>query len=75
MILDKKKLNKLIKKLPKGKIILMCMKDKCPRYSIIDKEDYEPKNAVVMVNLCPWHDDSDSNHAIHYDKNFKPIIW
>ena len=73
MILDKKKLKRLIEKLRKDEIILMCDIEKCPRYNIQKKEDYDYKKAVIMILTCDWHD-SDSEIVDYLDKNLEHII-
>ena len=65
-------LKKKLKKLPKGKIIMMCDDAKCPRYKIVDKERYEPVNAKVIVVACPWHE-RDTELIEYLDKNLLKI--
>lgn len=59
----------MIKRAESGKeITVICAKEGCPRTRKVDREPIDPKTAVAIEILCPWHEDSEFETPVYYDK-------
>ena len=68
----KAELDRIVSRLATNEILLVCSENKCPRHTITKKEDYEPKEAVILVAPCPWHTE-DTEMTRYLDNKFKTV--
>jgi hypothetical protein len=71
--MDNKKIKEIIEKLADNEIIIMCDKEKCPRYKVIKRQKYEPINVKILLVACPWHT-GDTEVTNYLDKDLKGIF-
>ena len=56
---------------------IRCSKNGCPRKRMIPTDECMPRGTVLVVQPCPWHEESGTKNdgAFYFNSLGEEIIW